>query len=313
MTSWTPLVLALLLAAPVAHAEEPPPPPPSVAAPPAAAPALLAPAEEPEDVRATRAYASGANLGILEHTDAHRYPYGHSVPTLQCAPLRVCAIELEDGEVVLDTATGDSERWIVGRATAGARGQTPLLVVKPTACDLTTNLVVTTDRRIYQVVLNSRPCKEAEDSENPRLAYTPLLAFYYPDDLVRAWASAEDAARKDGLRDKEDRTPLSGAVPLGALNFAYRVSLSGRFPWTPEVVFDDGTHTYIRLPEGRPVAETPVLFVLRDGRATDLLNFAIRPPYYIADRVLDRAVFVLGSGRGARRLEITNLARTGGR
>jgi type IV secretory pathway VirB9-like protein len=181
------------------------------------------------------------------------------------------------------------------------------------ACDLTTNLVVTTDRRIYQVVLNSRPCKEAEESENPRLAYTPLLAFYYPDDLVRAWASVEDTARKDALRDQENRTPLSGAVPLGALNFAYRVSLSGRFPWSPEVVFDDGAHTYIRLPEGRPVAETPVLFVLRDGRATDLLNFAIRPPYYIADRVLDRAVLVLGSGRGARRLEITNLARTGGR
>jgi type IV secretion system protein VirB9 len=314
---WTPLALSLLLlAAPAVHATDPPssPAPGAPAVVPDHASPPPAPSDIPEDVaQATRAYAAGASLGVLEHTNAVRYPYGHSVPTLQCAPLRVCAIELEDGEVVLDSVTGDSERWIVGRALAGGRGQTPLLVVKPTACDLTTNLVVTTDRRIYQVVLNSRACKDSEDSSNPRVAYTPLLAFYYPDDLVHTWASAQELARKEALRDRESRTPLAGAVPLGALNFAYRLSPSGRFPWLPEVVFDDGVHTYIRIPQDRHIAETPVLFVLKDGRATDLLNFAVRPPYYIADRVLDRAALVIGSGRDQRRLEITNLAHSGGR
>ena len=239
--------------------------------------------------------AAGGRLGILEHTDAVRYPYGHSVPTLQCAPLRVCAIELQPGEVVLDTMTGDSERWIIARAVAGARGDTPLLVVKPTACDLTTNLLLSTDRRIYEIVLDSRSLREADGRREPAPAYTPLLAFYYPDELVRRWTSARRLARTGRRRRcggpdaarrlRPPRRPQLRLPPL-ALRPLPLVA-----PRSSSTTASTPTSA-CRATAGH---EAPVLFLLEDGRATALLNYR-RPPYYIADRVLDRAVLVLGSG-----------------
>ena len=248
--------------------------------------------------------AAGREPAVLEHGDFVEVPYGHQVPVVRCAPLRVCLIELEEGELALNTVTGDAARWILDRAVAGPRGATTVIVAKPTACNLTTNLAITTNRRIYQITLDSRPCK-SERGENPHEPYTRLLRFYYPDELVRSWASAEEAKRVAAADETRAVTPLAGGLALGALNFNYRWTRSGRFPWTPAAIFDDGVHTYVRLPGSGAGQEAPVLFLIDRQGATALLNYAIRGQWYVTDRVIDRAALVLGSGRDQRRLEIT--------
>ncbi len=254
--------------------------------------------------REARAVAAGREPAVLEHGDFVEVPYGHQVPVVRCAPLRVCLIELEEGELALNTVTGDSARWLLDRAAAGPRGATTVIVAKPTACNLTTNLAITTNRRIYQITLDSRPCK-SERGENPREPYTRLLRFYYPDELVRTWASAEEAKRAAAADEARAVTPLAGGLPLGALNFNYRWTRRGKFPWTPAAVFDDRVHTYIRLPGSGVGQEAPVLFLIDGQGATALLNYAVRGQFYVTDRVIDRAVLVLGSGRDQQRLEIT--------
>jgi type IV secretion system protein TrbG len=271
--------------------------------------------------REARAVAAGREPSVLEHGDVVLAPYGHQVPVVRCAPLRVCLIELEEGELVLNTVTGDAARWILDRAVAGPRAATTVIVAKPTACNLTTNLVITTDRRIYQITLDARPCR-SEEGENPHEPFTRLLRFYYPDELVRTWASAEEARRAAaaaearvaaaearavtplGARGQEGREAVDAGLPLAALHFNYRWTRSGKYPWAPAAVFDDRVHTYIRLPGSGVGQEAPVLFLIDRHGATALLNYTIRGQYYVTDRVFERAALVLGSGKDQRRLEI---------
>jgi P-type conjugative transfer protein TrbG len=280
--------------------------PNSAAAVPAApAPAATAEPGVPADVaHEAHAVAEGREPAVLQHGDSLQVPFGHHVPVLRCAPLRVCLIELEEGELVLNTVTGDAARWILDRALAGPRGATAVIVVKPTACNLTTNLAITTNRRIYQITLDARPCK-GEDSENPQEPFTRMLRFYYPDEIVRTWASAAEASREAAGQEARAVTPLAGGLPVAALNFNYRWSRSGKYPWVPIAVFDDRVHTYIRLPGSGVGQEAPVLFLIDRKGAAALLNYAIQGQTYVADRVFDKAALVIGSGKDQQRLEIT--------
>lgn len=106
-------------------------------------------------VNAVEEYRRTGEARTIQQSAYVAYPYGHSQPTLTCAPLRACVIELEPGEAVLGLVSGDTERWIIGQTLAGPGGATPLVVVKPTDHDLTTNLLVTTDRRIYELTLDA--------------------------------------------------------------------------------------------------------------------------------------------------------------
>ena len=101
-------------------------------------------------VAAAREYARTGVARTVEEGAFETFPYGHSQPTVTCAPLRACVIELEAGESILSKIAGDTQRWEIQLAVAGANGQTPLVVVKPHDCGLTTNLVLaTTAGRIY--------------------------------------------------------------------------------------------------------------------------------------------------------------------
>jgi len=100
--------------------------------------------------------------------------FTHTEPDCQrscCAPLRVCIIELQPGEkIVGEPQIGDAVRWNLAPALYG-RGEeaTSVIVLKPQAAGLDTNLLVTTDRRAYYLRLVSKP----ED-------YMARVAFAYP-------------------------------------------------------------------------------------------------------------------------------------
>jgi P-type conjugative transfer protein TrbG len=288
------------------------------AAPPAAMPAEL---DGEALARAFRLTGAAPTVESEGRGSAVLVPFGHGRPVLRCAPLRACAVELEPGELVLATSLGDAARWLVQAAASGPGARTPLLVVKPTACDLSTNLVVATDRRIYEVALDSPPCRNADAGEggayNPRLPYTGLIRFYYPDELVRRWAEQERAARQQAAERAAGRTPLAPSARLARLNFDYAWDRARRWPWVPTQVFDDGEHTYVVLPPAAHLAELPILLGVEPGGGLALLSYRVEGDTLIADRVLERAALVVGHGRhrDEQRLEISNrsFARRGGR
>ena len=278
-------------------------------------------------------YQRTGTARTIKQSSAVVYPYGHAQPTLTCAPLRACVIELEAGEALLSVIAGDTERWMISEAYAGAGGATPLVVVKPTGHDLTTNLVLATDRRLYELTLDAPPQAKAivepqaagemraggEGSEmNPQSLYTRRIRFYYPDDMVRALRHRE----AESERATASTTPLSADFRLENLNFNYRILRGEGFPFEPEQVFDDGARTYIKLPASARSEVLPVLFTTENGER-QILNYAVRAAgeghhYYIADRVIRQGVLVVGvqkknwlgrTRHHERRLTLVNLDR----
>jgi type IV secretion system protein TrbG len=305
--------------APPAAAAPAPPSASSAAAPPAAAAAAAA-VDGEALARAYRRSGTAATVEVGDRGAVALVPFGHGRPVLRCAPLRACAVELEAGEIVLATSLGDGARWLIQAAAAGPGARTPLLVVKPTACDLSTNLVVATDRRIYELALDSPPCRNADSGEsgayNPHLPYTGLVRFYYPDEMVHRWTEQERLARQQAAEQAAGRTPLAPGARLARLNFDYSWDRGKRWPWVPAQVFDDGLHTYLVLPPAAHLAELPILLGLEPGGGLALLTYHLDGQTLIADRVLERAVLVVGHGRpkDEQRLEIANRAfgRRGG-
>ena len=235
---------------------------------------------------ATREYRDGGIARTIVEGSFVTFPYGHSQPTLTCTVLRACVIQLQPGEVVLSKITGDTERWEIAPAPSGQDGQTALVVVKPRDCEITTNLLLATNRRLYDLTLDSPPCKSR--STNPQGPYVRHVRFYYPDAMVDEWA------RPATVRVSPEVTNF---------NFDYRVKKDKEFRWAPAQVFDDGARVYIKLPEVARHAEAPALFVLEADGSKTLLNYTVvGGDIYVTDRLFDRAVLVAGVKGKERRV-----------
>ena len=244
-----------------------------------------------------REYQRTGRARVLRQSAVWVFPFGHTQPVLACAPLRASVVELEEGETVLGVVAGDTERFAVDLAATGRSGRTPLVVVKPLAYDVTTNLVVSTDRRVYHVTLDSAPRPGRGEDLNPQARYARHVRFYYPDDALAALAT-EAVTGAAAVRP----TAASGddaAVSLDDLTFAYEWSGDPVLRERVARVFDDGAHTYVQLSRGRS-GEAPVLYAIGPDGSREVLNYAYRPGRggagtYVADRVLDRADLVLGA------------------
>ena len=288
------LAAAAISVAVPAPAQQPPPGAPTSSLP--AAKGTSGDSDRPFDARdpiaaATREYhASGVARTVIQGNFV-TFPFGHAQPTLTCTVLRACVIELEPGEIVLSRISGDTERWEIEPAPAGPDGRTLLIVVKPRDCDITTNLVLATDRRLYDLTLDAPPCKS--HSTNPQQAYARHVRFYYPDETLARWALPATPS------------PARVGPDVLALNFGYRVKKDRQFPWTPAQVFDDGAHVYLKLPPEARHAEAPVLFVLQSDGSRILINYSVvGGDTYVTDRLFDRAVLVAGIDGQERRVLI---------
>ena len=232
-------------------------------------------------------HASGVARTVTEGNFI-TFPFGHGQPTLTCTVLRACVIELQSGEVVVSRIAGDTERWEITPAPSGPDGRTMLIVVKPRDCDITTNVVLATDRRLYDLTLDSPPCRTR--STNPQQAYARHVRFYYPDETVARWSTP---------------APVRLAPDALTLNFAYTVTKDRKFPWMPAQVFDDGTRVYIKLPPEARQTEAPVLFMLDEDGGKTLLNYAVADgDTYVADRLFHRAVLISGIDGHERKVVI---------
>jgi type IV secretion system protein TrbG len=237
------------------------------------------------------------------------YVFGQGMPVMVCAPLRVCAVELQPGEhLQSQPQIGDSRRWEITPVMSGSGlDQTPLLVVKPIEAGLETDLIIPTDRRTYVVRLISDPTR-----------FVSRLAFQYPADDRAKWATfqaQQDAATRDAeavaeqKRAQEDQAKdkQAGVLPMAenALdNLYFDYKLSGDPAYRPERVLDDGQHTYLIYPNDGRFRELPTLLMLVNGK-TELVNFRIEGTRYIVDRLFDKAILVVGVGKKQTRVTIT--------
>ncbi|HEY1146212.1 MAG TPA: P-type conjugative transfer protein TrbG [Allosphingosinicella sp.] len=206
------------------------------------------------------------------------YPWWDTaVYHLAAAPERVSDIALQPGETLIAVAAGDTARWVIGDTTSGsgATRRTHILV-KPAASGLRTNLVITTDRRVYHVELASG--ERAMTS----------IAWTYPQDELLALQKQEAA-----LAAAE---PVAASVAVERLNFNY--AIDGDAPaWRPIRAFDDGAQVFIEFPPSMAAGDAPPLFVLGGSGKAELVNYRKRGLYYVVDRLFDAAELRLGEKR----------------
>ena len=202
------------------------------------------------------------------------YPWSEgALYQVYTAPGQITDIALEPGESLTGAgpiAAGDTARWIIGDTESGS-GITRRVhvLVKPTRPDITTNLVVTTDRRIYMLELRA--------GANP---YMPAVAWAYPQ---------PPASQRQAV-------PATPVIPaIAARN--YRYALSGdNPPWRPVAVYDDGRRVYVEFPRGIVQGEMPPLFVIGSEGELQIANSRIYRNILIVDRLFGAAELRLGSG-----------------
>ena len=207
---------------------------------------------------------------------AQVYPYSEStIFQAYAAPGLVTDIVLEPGENLVAVASGDTARWVIGDTTSGA-GETRQthVLVKPYSAGLTTNLVITTDRRTYHVRLVSTSATALSS-----------MRWTYPQDELLALRRKAEAAQA--------AAPIATGLAIEQLHFNYTIS-GGRPAWRPLRVFDDGSKTYVEFPASLANGEAPPLFVVgADGKA-ELVNYRLRERFYVVDRIFDAAELRLG-------------------
>ena len=223
------------------------------------------------------------------------YAFGAGLPTVVCAPLRVCVIELQAGEKILgEPHIGDSVRWNISPAMYGnGNDATEIIVLKPQTPGLDTDLLITTDRRAYYIRLISKP----DD-------YVARAAFSYLDDDRHKWDQQIAAQRMSLSRTNEAAAVPAAMIAVEKMNFDYKVR-GGNEHIRPLRVFDDGSKTFIQMPAEMQHREAPALVVVSKDGKVEMANYRVQQQTYIVDRLFDRAELVLGAGKKAEKVEIS--------
>jgi type IV secretion system protein VirB9 len=209
------------------------------------------------------------------------------------APLRVTTLTLGPGESVTAKAAGDTVRWQIGETTSGSGPQQRAhVLIKPLERNLETNLVLTTNQRVYLVQLKSGP----PESFNAAVAWD--LGVLQPPAIPSLAAADEPVA-----------DPL--VTPAGPLDAHYRIAAQGRRPrWIPTSVMTDGVRTFIAFPPELQADEAPALFVIAADGQSQMVNYRQQGGLMVVDRVFDRAELRLGD----KRPQVVRITRmTGGR
>lgn len=209
---------------------------------------------------------------------------------LYAAPQHITSIMLQPGEKLMSVASGDTVRWVVNDIMSGTGdNQKVHVLVKPVKPGLATNILITTDKRVYNIEAHS-------DAET----YMASLSWNYPQStIIRNQEATKTIAGNGSAVDTQ--------VQLSALHFGYTVDGKDNIPWKPERVFDDGLKTYIEFPATLKAYEAPVLFISTSANATQLVNYRKKGDFYIVDRLFDKAELRVGE----KKQDIITIRRQG--
>lgn len=224
-------------------------------------------------ITATCFTAHAANEGKIINTQSYVFEKS-AVYDVNTQAGYVSAINLSPEEEILYIGCGDSSRWLIENARAGENGKTFWqILIKPLKNGLTTNLIINTNKRSYQINLIA-----SSD------IYNPYVDFIYSDEQKINIFSKENF-QNIKMAEKQAEKKLAPAQ----LNFNYKIE-NKKFKWKPLQVFDDGNKTFLLMPK---VEEAPVLYMKRKNKIS-IVNYRVKDKYYIIDRLVDGLELRLG-------------------
>ena len=234
--------------------------------------------ERLEKLEAEKSIEQSTSANLVKPQEKRRINYtqdaansqGNSTMTFRYAPNQLYKIycrvgyltdlSFKRGEKINFVGGGDTSAWAVNSTTVDGVAH---VYIKPTVETSTTNLIVTTNKRSYQLILNTSEW------------YNPMVTWTY--DLEE---TEENLLQE--TKDEETITAQFESVEL--LNFNYKIS--GKSEVKPQIVFDDGERTILKF-EKIPAKMPTLLIKERGKKGVSMVNYAIRGDSYILDRVAD--------------------------
>lgn len=195
------------------------------------------------------------------------------------------------GETILDVASGFTQGWefsdrrnilyIKPKSVVAGQGVPPM-TPEPGKWD--TNLMVTTNLRMYDIDLHLLPSSNSGKSPATRIAYR--VEYRYPADELAAAKALEEKNRAQAKLDaKPEPRNWNYSMQIGdaSENIA------------PTMAYDDGRFTYLKFPNNR---DFPSAFLVSADKTESLVNSHIDPAMpdtLVLQRVSKEMVLRLGN------------------
>ena len=178
-------------------------------------------------------------------------------------------LAFKKGEEITFVGGGDTAGWAVNSTQVDG---VPHLYIKPVVESSSTNLIVTTTKHSYQLILNTSDW------------YNPMVRWVY------------DAEEQEGiiLKNKKEERITTGNLKItnvDQLDFDYEIS-GGDEGIRPMMVFSDGTQTFIKF-RNIPARQYPLFIRERGKREMRLVNYRIKDNFIIIEADFSVAEFKL--------------------
>lgn len=196
----------------------------------------------------------------------------NSVYSVYTKPNYLSIFIMGPGEVITSLQAGDTARWNAAESTIGtSTGDRAVVYVKPTAPNLRTNMMISTNKRFYNILLNSDMQK-----------LNPKVEWRYPNEDFVKMVEAKKVA------DEKNEMTLSDPTKQ---NFKYAIS-TRKYDFAPQSIFDDGKKTFILFKNDLP--RQPIFSVKENGKMV-LVNYRVIGNYLIYDGLFKEARLTIGN------------------
>jgi type IV secretion system protein VirB9 len=252
---------------------------------------IPAPSENEEDkkeklvgIEASKASEKKSTVKPENYKDGtFYYTYNENfVYEIYAQPYHLTDIILQDGEIVQGNPllSEDETVWeltanVAKNPTTGDNIQH--LFIKPAYSSLDSTLIIITDRRVYHLRIKS--------FKDTNMA---MVKFIYPE-TKNIWAKTSSSNNTDGVSVENDYITVTKPE---FLSFDYKMKYGLKKPeFLPELVYDDGNKTYIKVDEIVLHKQLPLVF----NENNEIVNYTVQKNTFIIPRLINKITLRLGS------------------
>ena len=199
----------------------------------------------------------------------------------------ITTIKLEADEDILYIVGGNTEAFLIDQTRGGKDGSS-LVYIKPLFEDLDTNIVITTDKRVYFFYVKTS-----------KTIFNSMVRFQYPYEREIVAYANEIALNKinnpaPAEVKKNETLPNISIIGNEKIDLKYNIKSNNAI--APDLVYNNGLKTYVRLKKG--IQEMPILEVIGADGKVETVNMRVDERYgykfFIIDKIVNKGQLKLG-------------------
>ncbi|WP_455521215.1 TrbG/VirB9 family P-type conjugative transfer protein [Parvimonas micra] len=199
----------------------------------------------------------------------------------------ITTIKLEADEDILYIVGGNTEAFLIDQTRGGKDGSS-LVYIKPLFEDLDTNIVITTDKRVYFFYVKTS-----------KTFFNSMVRFQYPYEReIVAYANeiALNKINNPAPAEVKKNETLPNISMIGNEKIDLKYNIKSNNAIAPDLVYNNGLKTYVRLKKG--IQEMPILEVIGADGKVETVNMRVDErdgyKFFIIDKIVNKGQLKLG-------------------